>query len=430
MRRPPTRRALLAGVTGFAAAVPFGCATPTNRAADAQDRLDELLADLGDQSGTVEPITVAERAARRVRAARLLAKAGHDALLMEAGATMTYLSDVSWGRSERLFGLVLLADGTHFWICPSFEASRARLRIDSGVGNDGDELVTWDEHEHPFAPLASELRRRGVARVAIEPQLRYIFADGLARELGDANVVSGRDVVVALRGQKDAHELALLRRANELTKLAIRTTAEHVEPGMDGPAVGALLDRAHERLGMQHPWHLALVGPDAALPHGGLGGRELAPGDVLLTDTGATLHGYCSDITRTWVVGAPPSSEVTRIWNIVRDAQRRAFDAMRPGVECRAIDRAARDVIDAAGFGPDYASFTHRLGHGIGLRGHEAPYFDGGSRVVLQPGMTFSDEPGIYLPGKLGVRIEDIIAITADGADVFGDWQRSPALPA
>jgi Xaa-Pro dipeptidase len=428
MRRSPTRRELLAGTAGLAAAAPLGCATPTGQAVDERGRLDELLGQLSDQSGTAEPITAAERSARRVRAGRLLARAGHDALLMEAGATMTYLADVSWGRSERLFGLVLLADGSHFWICPAFEASRARLRIDNG-GSGGD-IVTWDEHEYAFAPLASELKKRGVGRVAIEPELRYVFADGLARELGDASVVSGREVVISLRGEKDAHELALLRRANELTKIAIAATAEHVEPGMDGPAVGALLDRAHERLGMRNPWRLALVGPDAALPHGGPAGRKLAAGDVLLTDTGASLHGYCSDITRTWVIGTPPSSEVTRIWNIVRDAQRKAFETMRPGLECRAIDRAARDVIDAAGFGPGYATFTHRLGHGIGLRGHEAPYFDGGSRLVLRPGMTLSNEPGIYLPGKLGVRIEDIIAITADGADVFGDWQRSPAHPA
>lgn len=425
----PSRRDLLAGAAGAAAAAPLGCATSPPRAGaaarDEDARLDELLADLTDQSHTVPPIAEPERVARRARVARLLADAGYDALLMEAGATLTYLGGVGWGHSERLFGLVVLADGDHFWICPAFEESRARLRI----GDTGGDVVTWDEHEYPFAPLAAELRRRGATRVAIEPELRYAFADGLARELGDAHVVSGRDVVVALRGPKDAHELALLRRANELTKLAIRTVAEHVEPGLEGAAVGALLDRAHLRLGMQNPWNLSLVGPDAALPHGGLGGRELAPGDVLLTDTGGSLHGYCSDITRTWVVGAPPSSEVARIWNVVRDAQRRAFDALRPGRECREIDRVAREAIEAAGFGPGYATFTHRLGHGIGLRGHEDPYFDGGSRVVLQPGMTLSNEPGIYLPGRLGVRIEDIVAITADGADVFGDWQSSPASP-
>ena len=428
----PSRRELLAGAAGLAAAAPLGCAAPAAAPAktdeDAQ-RLDELFASLTDQSASVAPIGPDERAARRERCAGLLAAAGFDALLMEAGATMSYLSGVGWGRSERLFGLVLLADGGHFWICPAFEASRAALRTEASDGGPGGDIVPWEEHEYAFAPLAAELRRRGVRRVAIEPELRYVSADGLAREIGAANVASGRDVVVALRGPKDAHELALLRRANELTKLAIRTVAEHVEPGMDGAAVGAMLNHAHLRLGMKSPWNLSLVGPEAALPHGGVRERRIVPGDVLLTDTGANLHGYCSDITRTWVVGAAPSAEVEAIWNTVRDAQRAAFDVLRAGIECREVDRAARAVIDATGYGPGYRTFTHRLGHGIGLRGHEDPYFDGGSRVVLQPGMTLSNEPGIYLPGKLGLRIEDIVAVTADGAEVFGSWQRSPASP-
>lgn len=437
MRRPSTRRGFLAGSAGLAAALPFSCAAPgspdstgaSSREADETARLDELLSSLTDQSGSIEPITAAERVARRARCAALLSEAGVDALLMESGATMTYLAGIGWGRSERLFGLVVLADGDHFWISPAFEVGKASLRIGAEDGPGG-ELVPWDEHEYAFGPLAAELRRRGVSRVAIEPELRYAFADGLAREIGDANVVSGRDVVVALRGPKDAHELALLRRANELTKLAIRTVAEHVTLGMDGVAIGAMLNHAHRRMGMKNPWNLSLVGPEAALPHGGKRELKLTPGDVFLTDTGASLHDYCSDITRTWVVGAPPSREVETIWNTVRDAQRAAFDAMGPGVECRAIDQAGRAVIDAAGYGPGYRTFTHRLGHGIGLRGHEDPYFDGGSRVVLRPGMTLSNEPGIYLPGKLGVRIEDIIAITSDGAEVFGDWQASPASPA
>jgi Xaa-Pro aminopeptidase len=428
MRRP-SRRELLSGAAGLAAAGSLGCAAAGAAGADETARLDERLAGLEDQSGSVEPITPAERAARRARCGKLLAEAGADALLMEGGATMTYLTGVAWGHSERLFGLVVLADGGHFWICPSFEVSRAALAIDAEDGPGG-EIVAWDEHEYAFAPLAGALRERGVDRVAIEPELRYVFVDGLARELGASRVVSGRGVVAALRSVKDAHELLLLRRANELTQLAIRTVAGLVEPGTVDTEVGRLLDRAHERLGMTHPWRLALVGPDAALPHGGLSERRIGAGDVLLTDTGAALHGYHSDITRTWVVGAPPPETVVRIWNVVRDAQRRAFEALRPGAPCADADRAARAVIDAAGYGPGYRTFTHRLGHGIGLEGHEDPYLDGGSRVVLEPGMTFSDEPGIYLPGELGVRLEDIVAITAGGAEVFGSWQRSPASPA
>ena len=230
-----------------------------------------------------------------------------------------------------------------------------------------------------------------------------------------------------LRGAKDAHEIDLLRRANELTQRAIRAMAAHVRPGMTGTEISALMAGAHERLGMREPWCLALIGAAAALPHGEQQDVRLQRGDVLLVDTGASFHGYQSDNTRTWVFDAAPGGEVERVWNTVRDAQQRAFDALKPGVVCGDVDRLARALIDERGYGPDYRTFTHRLGHGIGLEGHEDPYFDGGSTVPLAPGMTLSNEPGIYLPGRFGVRLEDIVLCTERGADHFGTWQKSPA---
>jgi len=236
--------------------------------------------------------------------------------------------------------------------------------------------------------------------------------------------------LIALRGRKDAHELALLRKANELTQQAIVAVSERLEPGLTGREIGEMIGHAHRRLGFVGAWNLSLIGPAAAYPHGENRSIALERGDVVLIDTGGSFHGYQSDNTRSWVFDAEPSNEVEKVWNTVRDAQQRAFEAIAPGVECRAIDRVARDVIDAAGYGPGYATFTHRLGHGIGMQGHEDPYFDGGSEVVLQPGMTLSDEPGIYLLEKFGVRIEDIVVVTEDGADHFGSWQASPRSPA
>ena len=428
---PSTRRDLLKVGAGFAAAAPLaGCASretaPDARAADRDAALDELFSELTDQRHTVEPISAEERAARRGRLGHLLREAGHDAWFCEGGATMDYLSGVGWGHSERTFGLIVLADGSHFWICPGFEAQKARLRVDA-VGGD---LVTWEEHEYAWAPLSAELNRRNVGRIAVDPGTRYFIPNRLGQALGPDRVVEGGDTLVRLRGVKDEHELALLRRANELTQQAQTAVSRHLRAGMSGSEVSAMMRKAQGKLGLQRVWVLALIGPSAAYPHGDGKPGRLERGDFLLVDTGGSFHGYSSDITRTWMVDGTPDSFQTRVWNTVRDAQRLAFDAIRPGVRCREVDRVARAHIEAAGFGSGYEALTHRLGHGIGMQGHEDPYFDGGSEVVLEPGMTLSDEPGIYLYGKLGVRLEDIIAVTPDGAEHFGDWQKAPDSPA
>jgi Xaa-Pro dipeptidase len=406
----------------------------------ARRRADELLARSGfdiDRFGAPE-LRRTDRAERTDLSFKyrdqeaLLGAAGVDAWLCEAGPTMTYLAGVDWGRSERLFALVVLADGSHFWVCPAFEAERARLRLDASLdaAHPGGEIVAWDEHEYAWAPLGAALRQRRVERVAVDPQARLFIASGLASQLGAERVVDGRALLVELRGRKDAHELALLRRANESTQRAIVAVSELVEPGMTGADVARTMGRAHRHLGMSGPWCLALVGPDAAYPHGQELGRTIERGDMLLVDTGAQYLDYCSDNTRTWCVSGKPGAEQLRAWNAVRDAQLRAFEAIRPGVAAREVDAVARRSIEAAGYPGGYEVFSHRLGHGIGLEGHEDPYFDGGSEVVLRSGMTLSNEPGIYLPGRFGVRIEDIVTVTEEGADHFGSWQRAPDSPA
>lgn len=426
-----SRRAVL----GVAAALPLTACAASRVAArsdaaddDARAADDALFAHLSDQRGSIEPIRGHEHAARRARLAEILRRTGADAFLCESGPTLVHLSGVSWGRSERLFGLVVFADGSHLWVCPAFEESRARQQIDASDGPGG-ALLAWHEHEHPFAPLAAALRERRVETLLVEPQIRYTFVDRLATVFGAARIASGAAATIALRGRKDARELALLRRANELTQLAIREVAKTLRPGLTGGDVAARMAAAHARLGMRSPWALCLIGPAAALPHGDRHDVALQRGDLLLTDVGASLHGYQSDNTRTWIVDGRPSSEIERAWHVVRDAQQRAFEMLAPGVRCADVDARARSVIAAAGFGEGYAALTHRLGHGIGLEGHEDPYFDGGSEVVLEPGMTLSDEPGIYVAGRYGVRIEDIVAITERGADHFGSWQKSPASP-
>lgn len=424
---------MLALGAGFAASASLtSCASaraqPTAQAADKEAALDELFGDLTDQRGSAQPIGAAEHAARRVRLGQLLAARGIDAFFCESGATMTYLSGTGWGHSERTFGLLVLADGTHFWICPAFEAEKAKLAI-AKEGGPGGAIVTWDEHEYAFAPLASALHERRVDKLAFDPATRMFIPERMNAALGRGHIESGTAVVVALRAVKDTHEIELLRRASELTQRAIAAAARHVEPGMNGAQVAAMLGAAHRKLGMTEPWCLALVGAAAAYPHGDNHAVQLASGDFLLVDTGATFLGYQSDITRTWLPAGTASAEQIKVWNTVRDAQLRAFEAIRPGAICGDIDRAARAVIDGAGYGPGYRTFTHRLGHGIGLEGHEDPYFDGGSEVALAPGMTLSDEPGVYLYGVLGVRLEDIVVVTETAADHFGAWQATPSSP-
>jgi Xaa-Pro dipeptidase len=444
-----TRRVFLAGGAGlFGAAMLPGCVpcrsgggapavgapsgparTPPGAALpDAHSGNESLFAHVVDQSKTVTPIGPEERAERRARLQRILRSAGGGALVLEGGATMTYLTGVSWWRSERLFALVVPAEGGHFWICPAFEEVRARSTIDAADGPGGD-LVVWQEHDYPYAALTGALRARHIEKVFIEPQLRWMFADRLAERFGKDRLASGQAVVFALRAKKDAHEVALLRRANELTQYAIVETAKTLTPGVTAGEIGARVERVHEKLGMRGPWSVCLIGPAAAQPHGKAREVRLAKGDVLLMDVGAALHGYQSDITRTFVFEGAPSVEIERAWNAVRDAQRRAFELTRPNAPCRSVDAGARAVLASLGFGASYEKFTHRLGHGIGLETHEDPYFDGGSEVLLEPGMTLTDEPGVYLPGQFGIRLEDVLLVTPSGAEHFGQWQPTPRWP-
>ncbi len=412
------RRALLiASATTAAACGAVGRKEDRARAADQGAARAELFAHLERVAHGQSPISAAERAQRRARAARLLAAHGADAVLVEPGATMAWLTGVSFGRSERLFALLLLADGSHAWICPAFEASRVRGKI----AECGGEIVAWQEHEHPSRPLAAELERRRVATLLVENAVRHVHVGRLAREW-NGRIALGDLWLVDLRARKDAHELALLRRANELTQLALSAVAATLEPGIDGDEVAARMAAAHAALSMKGSWCLALVGESAALPHGDNSPRPIARGDLLLVDTGATLLEYQSDHTRTWCVEGEPEEEARRAWSATRDAQQAAYAAIKPGARCKDVDAAARAVLERAGFGAGYEALTHRLGHGIGVEGHEDPYFDGGSEVVLEPGMTFSDEPGVYREGRYGVRLEDIVVVVEGGADHFGDW--------
>lgn len=384
--------------------------------------------ELTDQRAAMAPISPEERAARRKRLGEILSRRNVDAYLCEHGPTMKYLSGIEWGLSERLFALIVLADGSHFFLSPAFEAEKARLKVDGSDGPGG-EIVAWQEHEYAFAPLAAALTKRRVERIALDPSLRLFAADGLRRELKEGAIVSGQAIRTELRGVKDDREISLLRKACELTQLALGAASKRIHVGMSGRDISNTIDGALRATGLTKTWDLSLVGPAAAYPHGGPDSQKLERGQFLLIDCGGEYHEYQSDNTRTWVVEGDPDPEALKAWNAVRAAQQAVFDQAAPGKPCGDIDRLARQTIESHGFTSDYRAFTHRLGHGIGMEGHEDPYFDSGSTVPLVAGMTLSNEPGLYFLDRFGIRLEDILVITKSGCEPLGKPQRDFRSP-
>ena len=371
------------------------------------------------------PIVLEEHRARIARAQGLLGETGLDALVLASGSSLEYFTGAAWGLSERFFGMVLPREGAPAWVTPAFENERALEQVQIGA-----DVRPWEEHESPYALLASALRdRKATARIAIEDTMPFAFADGLGQALPAARLVCGTPITAGCRMVKDAHEVALMRRACEITVRAHRAVFASLKEGMTQAEASALSHEAHKRLGVTGG-SLVLFGPDAAFPHGTRKPRSLRGGDVVLIDGGGTLHGYASDITRTMVFGARPTDRQRQVWDLVRRAQEAAFRAARPGTPCEAVDAAARRVVEEGGFGPGYRAFTHRLGHGIGLDGHEHPYMVRGNALPLRPGMTFTNEPGIYHQGEMGIRHEDVMVVSEGGAENLTKWSGSPEEPA
>lgn len=369
------------------------------------------------------PITDAERAARRAKAQRLMTTSGVHALLVEPGPSLDYFSGLRWGRSERLFALLIPRRGEAVVVCPAFERQRAESQI-----NNRFRIRQWQEDESPYALIAGTMRDWGFASgtLAVESSARVFVSDALAKVRPALTVVTGDPITQQCRGIKDAHEIDIMRHANKVTIEAFRATFQTLREGMTQQELGRNLSQAFQKLGY-NGGALVLFGESSAYPHGLEKPRALESGQVVLIDGGTSVHGYASDITRTVAFGTP-SAEAIRVFEVVREAQRRALVASKPGKKAGEIDAVARDYITAQGFGPGYRLFTHRLGHGIGLEGHEWPYLVKGSDVVLRPGMSFSDEPGIYQYGKFGVRLEDIMVITEGGAELLTPQARSLAI--
>lgn len=375
-----------------------------------------MLARASEPLRGVAPISDDERRARMEKARRLMAANRIDAILLEPGSSMFYYTGTRWGLSERTFALILPARAEPAWVAPAFEEARAREVIRFGT-----DIRTWQEHESPYRTIAGILKDRGIraGQIGVEEALRFFLFDGVRKEAPALTYTSADVVTAGCRMLKSPAEIALLRRANEITLEALRATAATMREGMTQHELAANCTAAHRTLGVDGG-ALVIFGKYTASPHGSSQPQQLREGDVVLMDADCRLEGYHSDITRTLVFGKPGERQ-RAVWRLERQAQDAVLAAAKAGVTCESVDATARQIITGAGF-----ALPHRTGHGIGLDEHEWTNLVRGNQARIQPGMCFSDEPTIVVEGEFGIRLEDCMYITGDGARMF--TPQSPSI--
>jgi len=427
----PTRRRFLLSSAAVAAAAP---SLTLNAQSSQPEKLPPAIAALTNRRAEAVPITLAEREHRLERARALMHQNKIDAIVITTGTSLTYFTGLRWGQSERFFAWTLPATGAPFIICPVFEEGRVRERIEAKPATlpsaSTTRVYTWNEDEDPYQLLAKALNESGLAtgKIGIEERTQFVFADGIAHASPTLTTTSATPITFGCRGIKSPAELALMQLANNITLSVYKACYESAKPGMTNREFSQLIDLAYTRCGVTGDASCQ-VGEYSALPHGSLQPQVIREGEIILIDDGCLVEGYQSDMSRTFVLGdptIPKLDKARRVFDIVQQAQSAALAAAHPGAPCHTIDTAARDLITAAGYGPDYKHFTHRVGHGIGMDMHEWPYLVRGNTTPLSEGMCFSDEPGIYIPGEFGVRLEDDWHVTEDGGKMF--TPQSPSL--
>jgi Xaa-Pro dipeptidase len=375
------------------------------------------LAGMASMLDGVAPIGEAELRQRVEKAQRLMREQGVQALYLDTSTNLAYFTGIGLKLTERLHGAIIPAEGEIAYLSPAFEEpkTRAYLRF-------GDDIRCWEEHEDPTALVIETVRSKGydTGTVAIDPATPFFTVDGLRRAGNSFGFASASSVTAACRQVKSAAEIALMQRANDITLAVHKAAARALAPGVTTLEVKAFVDEAHLKLGAATPGSGVQFGEATAYPHGVPYPQTLCEGDMVLIDIGGFVHGYRSDMTRTFVFGEPTPRQ-REIWTLEQRAQQAAFDAAVLGAPCEAVDRGARDVIEAAGFGPGYKvpGLPHRTGHGIGMDVHEESYMVRGNKAPIQVGMCFSDEPTICIYGEFGVRLEDAIYMTEQGARWF-----------
>jgi len=376
-----------------------------------------IFKDLQNMTTGVESLKAEDYKSRQEKAVRLMEEKNIDGLFIAGGANLNYFLDLAWWQSERLFGAILNRKGDPVWVCPAFEVERAKEVIKYGS-----DIRIWQEHESPY-DLVVRIMKNLVGSsgiLGIDPNVRNFVVEGIRRSASGTQIklADGSFITENCRGIKSEKELAYMDLANRITKLAYREAFKMLKEGMNPVELEALISQAHSNMGVQGGGD-PQFGIASAFPHGTRETYPLGDGDIVLVDGGCNVEGYRSDVTRTIVFGES-SDKQKKIFDIILKAKQAAMNAVHPGATCESIDTAARKVIADAGYGPGYKYFLHRLGHGIGLEGHEYPYLVKGNRLELKPGMTFSNEPGIYIHNEFGIRIEDCFAVTEDGGRYLG----------
>jgi Xaa-Pro dipeptidase len=383
--------------------------------------LDRVFAQAAAETPSIPippPITSAERMQRIARARALMQRHGIGALLVESGPSLDYYTGIQWWRSERLTAVVIPATGDAIVVTPFFEKPSIAEMLQIPA-----EIRTWQEDEEPLKLVADFLKERKVAGtpIAFEETDRFFIEDRLKKQLPGARIVSGNPVTRAQRMIKSPAELALMQAANDIMLASLRYAGERTREGMTPADVDAMIAAAQKRLGGAYDGGLVLIGEASAYPHGSHKPQIVKRGEIVLMDCTCAVHGYQADITRTFVYGADPTPEQRKLWDQVHRGQQIAIQAAKPGVPAGSVDEAVRRVYESWGFGPGYRlpGLSHRTGHGIGMEVHEPIYLVHGETTPLAPGMCFSDEPGLYIPGKFGVRLEDCWHMTESGPKFF-----------
>jgi Xaa-Pro dipeptidase len=374
----------------------------------------------------VPPISAQEHGARLAKLQGLMQRQKIAAFLVESGSSLEYFTGIRWWRSERTTAALVPASGRVVVVTPFFEepSIRETLRVDADVR-------PWKEDENPFELLGSALRASGAAGpLAVEPTTRMFIVERVGRSGGGPKVISGEELIRACRMIKSPLELTQLQAANDVTLAALRHTHGRIEAGMSGPDILAIMVAATEALGGHHEFTLVLLNEASAFPHGSIKPQKVRAGSVVLIDTGCSVHGYQSDITRSWVYGEIAARQ-RELWDTVKRGQELALETAKLGTPCGAIDKAVRDFYERKGWGKDYGlpGLSHRTGHGIGMDVHEAPYLVRNDTTPLAAGMCFSDEPGIYVPGEFGIRLEDCWHMTDAGPKTFTPLAKSIDQP-
>jgi Xaa-Pro dipeptidase len=399
---------------------------PAAKAMEINDSLPPPIAALPSMRSEAKPVAVEERASRQEKARQLMRDNNLSAILLTQGTSLVYFTGIEWWGGERLFAMVLPAKGDAFYVAPAFEEGRAREQIALAPEGKNPDVRVWQEDESPYARVAQGLGDRGISGSAIglEETVKFVFSDNIRKAAASASFTSATPVTAGCRMIKSAHEIELMRLAAKVTLAAYEATYRSLKAGMTRKDVESMLETAHRQLGFEGGADV-LVGEYSAFPHGTILPHEIREGTIVLIDGGCSVEGYASDITRTFVLGKA-SDKMKHVFDTVHRAQSTALATARPGAEAGSVDAAARKVITDAGYGPDYKYFTHRLGHGMGMDGHEWPYLVRGNTTKLQPQMTFSDEPGIYIRGEFGIRLEDDMHILENGSELF--TPQSPSL--